>query len=193
MTSPHDEVPLNHLMNQALDERRPNRYTPGDTRRKCLCSARILWRNSRWEDSVDHEHQCANSPLLPVPTAAWLDEIADDFAGAIAAQEAQRRAARAIVGRLEGVKTRSTLKIVRQCPVQKPLDWEFFQSLPLVVGNQRVAVRATNAADWRQFAEEERQRAERDNKTRTLTIEAAIWIANEMDAHNWRTGAAINW
>lgn len=149
---------LNLEIRRALDERRPDRYAPGDS-----------------------------------DTDKWLDELAEEFAPMIAVQEAQRRAARAIIANLEAAKTRQTLTIVRQCKLQPPLDWDFFRALPLVVGNERVAIRAVTSNDWRQFAQEEKGRTDEEHSIRMATVEGALWLADYMDQQGFATGTDLHW
>jgi len=191
MTTIH-EPSVKHQMKQALDERRPDRYTPKDTRQLCPCGTPITWALALWND-FHGLHRCAFVGQLEQPTSAWLDNLADEFKDAIPAGTAQVRAARQMIGTLEGARTRATLQIVRRCLLQPTLDWIFFRSLPLVVGPERVAIRATSQGDWRQFAEEETVRAAADNRARLQTIEGAIWLADHMQVNGLRTGAEIHW
>ncbi len=124
---------------------------------------------------------------------SWLDDIAEEFAPQIAASDAQRRAARSIVGDLEGNATRSTNRILRETLTQPPLDWEFFRNSPLAVGNERVAIRACTAQDFRQFAVEEQARADADYRVREQTVKAAVAIAELMERNSFNVGANIRW
>lgn len=142
----------------ALNERRPDRYTPGDQ-----------------------------------DTSKWLDEIAEEFAGGIDVKTAQVRAVRAIVGSLEGAQTRETNHILRSVRDQPPLDWVFFRTLPLVVGDERVAIRACTPDDFREFAGEENIRANEEYKIRQDTVSGALWIAEYMEQNNVQSGAVLHW
>lgn len=126
-------------------------------------------------------------------SAGWLDAIAEEFAPQIEAADAQKRAARAMVGSIEAAATRSTNKILRESLVQPPLDWDFFRNLPLAVGGERVAIRACTPEDFRQFAREERERADADYAAREATIRAATRIADMMEELSIRIGADLRW
>ena len=85
--------------------------------------------------------------------------------------------------RIERKQTAAALKIVRtsfQSGFQAPLDWPYFYSLPLVVGDFHVAVRAMTPEDWEQLASEEETRANDDHAIRMVTPEACRSAASKM-------------
>lgn len=124
----------------------------------------------------------------------WLDEIADEIEMLIPEAEARAVAARQIVRRREGQKTKDSNRLMRSIhdSGQLPMDWLETLRLPIVVGKERVAMRAATAVDFRAFANEERRRAANDFASRNATCEAAEWIADLMDANGFDFGSDIH-
>lgn len=123
----------------------------------------------------------------------WLDLIADELAEMISPSDGRSIAARQMVRRREGEKTKSANRLLREIyeSGSVPLDWMDVLALPVVVGKERVALRAATSEDFRLFATDERRRAATDFTTRNMTCEAAEWLANLMDAHGFRFGREI--
>lgn len=121
----------------------------------------------------------------------WLDDIADEIEGLI--PNAREIAARMLVRRRETQKTRSTNRLLREIHESGafPLDWFDLLNLPIVVGKERVALRAATAEDFRQFATEERRRAANDFAARNSACEGAEWIAEFMEANGHKNGRTI--
>jgi hypothetical protein len=114
----------------------------------------------------------------------WLDDVADLVESLIPEAEARAIAARQFVRRREGIKTKSTNRLLREITQshQLPLDWFELMNLPLAVGKERVALRACRSEDFRAFAAEERRRTLNDMAARNETCEATEWLADQMDA-----------
>jgi len=100
---------------------------------------------------------------------------------------------RSVIANLEWELTRETNRMLRECRAQPLLDWDSFRSLPLAVGDERIAIRACEPNDFRQFSEEESQREIDDYTTRMETVEGARWLADFMDSHAMQTGADLQW
>lgn len=149
-------VDINGLIDQLLEERRPDRY--------------------EWGVSDN-----------------WLDDIAREISTGIPVKEAQAQHALSLVKRREKVKTIRTNKLIREIyqSRQFPLDWLDALSLPLAVGKERVALRACTAEDFTQFAIDERRAASQEHVSRSLTCDAAEWLATEMVKQNVTFGKEI--
>jgi hypothetical protein len=126
-------------------------------------------------------------------SSEWLDDIAAEVAWLIPEDDARYKAARFVVGRREGEKTKSANKLLREIHDTKqwPLGWLDMLNLPIAVGKERVALRAVTSADLRQFANDERRAAASDFSVRNATCEAAEWMADIMDANGYRFGSDI--
>lgn len=125
---------------------------------------------------------------------AWLDEIAAEVENLIPQSEASAIAARQIVRRREGQKTKDTNRLLREIKNtgQLPLDWFETMNWPLAVDKERVALRAATPQDFDAFAIGERRRAANDFASRNETCEAAEWIAGVMKTTGAKYGRDLS-
>lgn len=123
----------------------------------------------------------------------WLHPVFDEIAAILPEPEVRALAAEQLVRRAEGQKTKQTNALLREIAEsgQLPLGWLELQNLPMVVGKERVALRAATAKDFRDFAADERRRAATDFTTRNAACDAALWIADQMDATGIARGADL--
>lgn len=141
---------INAAIDQLLAERRPDRYGPNDM--------------------------------------SWLDEIGEEINGGMTELEARQIATRTLVRQRETQKIRQGNRVLREMfkahndgqDELDELEWMTSIQLPIVVGDQRVALRAVTADDLEDFANEEERRANVDHGVRLSTCEAARWFAAEM-------------
>lgn len=112
---------------------------------------------------------------------SWMTPIEDTVGSDLTEVEARTIAARTIVARRETQMVRSANKALRLAgDGQEPLAWFAALNLPIVVGDERVRLRAATPADLDQFAQEEGDRAKGDYDTRMLTVKVARRLAAQM-------------
>jgi hypothetical protein len=151
-----------------LTERRPDRYTV--------------------DGPADEDGEAA---------AGWLDAIAEEVKDLAPEDEIRKILARNVVGQEEGQATRRANDLLRKYgrTGQMPLDWFDTKDWPIAVVSfhtdsltqerkkieERVALRASTAQDFRYFATEERRRAAGDFSARNDACVGAERVADEMD------------
>lgn len=128
---------------------------------------------------------------IPGQTDGWMYEVAAEIAPFIPLQEARTRQALSEVRNREKRHLRETNKMLRACAEQLPLDWELFMNSVLAVGIERVKCGAAKAADFLQFAREERMRAKHDVAARMGAVKGATRLANAMKARRLETAASL--
>lgn len=138
-----------------------------------------------------------NRPDRYNTTAAdWLDDVADMVPAELLPEDELRRfVARQIVGQREGQATRNANRLLRSIGEtgQLVLHWWDEANDPIAIitelvddeGNariskERVALRAATPADLRAFAHEERDRADKDHKSRLLACDGAEYVADSI-------------
>lgn len=154
---------LHTLIDTLLREQRPDRYTPGDD----------------WINGV-------------------IDAIPPHM---VPAEDARRIAISQEVKRREGQATRKANAVLREIgrSGQLPMHWAEQADDPISIitihvdddGNtrrieERVALRAATADDFRTWSQVERDRADDDHKARLIACDGADYIADGMDGAGCR-------
>lgn len=131
-------------------------------------------------DMIDSALDAARPDRYHPGDADWFAAIIDIVAAEIPDDDARRKVARDIVVRREAEATKRTNKVLREIVAtsQLPLDWMDLQRWPLGVGEERVALGACMADDFREFANIERRRAANEFATRNESCEGAVFMAD---------------
>lgn len=143
-------------------------------------------------DEMLNEHRPRG--LYEAKDHGWRQPVYDAVASLIPAAETRRIAAEQIVDRRETTATRLANNLLRQIGSsgQVPLDWLDVAAHPISVGDNRVRLADAEAADFRQWAIDERRDASQDFTARSMSCDGAEIVAAAMDANGWaRFGDAL--
>lgn len=121
-------------------------------------------------------------------TAAVEQVVGDSFTW----KQARQIAAEAQIKAREAQATRKANRLLRELSNTgvMPLDWLDLARWPVAVGAERICFEAMTAADFRQFATDERDAANRDHAARLDTCKGAEMLADQLDAAGPKTTVA---
>jgi hypothetical protein len=171
-----DLTRLRKEIDRLLAEKRPDRYTVRDS-------------------TVTNDEEVENLDVEEAEDSDWLDDIAAEVEDLVPDEELRKLYARKIVGQQEGKATTRANKLLRKIHRfgQLVLGWYGVKDDPVAVvtrtvgpdgqskvREERVALRAMTARDFRDFATEERRRAANDFSARNDACAGAEWVADQM-------------
>lgn len=134
-------------------------------------------------NAIDQALDLARPDRYSSREKSWLDAVITGFEPVIPPMEARRIAARELVHRREEMACRAANRLLRDIAEhgQPPLDWMDLARRPLAWDQHRVCLEECTPSDFRDWADVEESRAKGDYDTRMASVDAARWLADQMD------------